>query len=512
MTAGGPAADVATERDQAYQALRAAMPPANMQAALRCSVKLQDTLPHQGQLDRNLVMVAYGGGKDSSYTLAFVRAMQLILFRVYGSTFRLRVATNRHAGMPRAVLENVDREYQALRLTADPDCELLLIDGSEVSVFDVNTPQREHVIRRNRLDTLMTGHRTFADGRPTFCNACNLSVVNSFGLGAAYGDGADLIITGDSQQEQREYAVWVSRLARRLAPGSRGSKGNGLGGLLSHVDQISQSYFTDIYGEDAVETIAERRVTSQVPERLRFFSIYSDTAYTARDHLDLLTGLLGFKFDDVAFSFTESDCGNPTLMAHLRGLKCERVFQRSYAEGLAEYVKFALGLMRKKDFPPELIEQMRRRYAGPDAADQMRQVAGRYALETFGLTEEQLICMVYSPFADEGAGLEGFLAREHPSLAARVAEVHAVLAGDPGSVGGPGPLGGPPALAAGLERISGLELKQLRVLYRSPMRQLDGRGGTEVIDAVLAGDPHKAVIHTRHAPDGPDTLEQISGR
>jgi len=53
-------------------------------------------------------MVAYGGGKDSSYTLAFVRAMQLILFRVHGSTFQLRVATNRHAGMPRAVLENVD--------------------------------------------------------------------------------------------------------------------------------------------------------------------------------------------------------------------------------------------------------------------------------------------------------------------------------------------------------------------------------------------------------------------
>jgi hypothetical protein len=31
--------------------------------------------------------VAYGGGKDSSYTLAFVRAMQLILFRLHGTTF-----------------------------------------------------------------------------------------------------------------------------------------------------------------------------------------------------------------------------------------------------------------------------------------------------------------------------------------------------------------------------------------------------------------------------------------
>src|SRR5215471_8538504 len=203
------------------------MPPANMEAALRCSVRLKDALPNPGPLDRNLVLVAYGGGKDSSYTLAFVRAMQLILFREYGTTFRLRVATNRHAGMPRAVLENVEREYQALRLTGDPDCELLLIDGNEVTPFDVDAPQRPEVIRRNRVDILMTGHRTFADGRPTFCNACNLSVFNSFGLAAAYAGGADLIITGDSKEEQREYTVWVSRLSRRLAAAGASPPRNG---------------------------------------------------------------------------------------------------------------------------------------------------------------------------------------------------------------------------------------------------------------------------------------------
>src|ERR1700692_2447999 len=130
-------------RNQAFSALRAAMPPANMEAALRCSARLKAALPHAERLDRNLVLVAYGGGKDSSYTLAFVRAMQLILFRAYGTTFRLRVATNRHAGMPRAVLENVERAYRALRLSADPDCEGLLIDGDEVTPFDVDTPQRE---------------------------------------------------------------------------------------------------------------------------------------------------------------------------------------------------------------------------------------------------------------------------------------------------------------------------------------------------------------------------------
>lgn len=316
-------AGVAQLRERALRGLAATLPAANLAAAARCAVRLRAALPHQDQLERNLVMVAYGGGKDSSYTLAFVRTMQLLLLPEHGSTFRLRVATNRHAGMPRAVMENIDRGYRALGLPADPDCELLLIDGAEVSIFDVAAPQREAVVTRNRLDILMTGHRTFADGRPTFCNACNLSVVNAFGVAASYGEGADLIITGDSQQEQRQYTLWVGRLARRLNPG-RAATGTGLGRLLSTVDGIAQEYFADIHGSQAVDAIAERRVSHDVPNRLRFFSIYDDTEYASGDHMELLTGFLGFEFHDIAFSFTESDCGNPALMAHLRGLKCER--------------------------------------------------------------------------------------------------------------------------------------------------------------------------------------------
>jgi hypothetical protein len=50
----------------------------------------------------------------------------------------------------------------------------------------------------------------------------------------------------------------------------------------------------------------------------------------------------------------------------------------------------------------------------------------------------------------------------------------------------------------------------LRTLYRSSVRRAGG--GTDIIDAVLADDPHKAVIRTRHSQNGPDIFEQISGR
>jgi len=190
-------------------------------------------------------------------------------------------------------------------------------------------------------------------------------------------------------------------------------------------------------------------------------------------------------------------------MAHLRGLKCERVYQRSYAEGMQEYVDFALGLMRSKDFPPQLIELMQARYAGPDAAIQMRRAAEDYARETFALTEEQLVCMVYSPFAEKGAGLSRFLTEEHPELADQVEACHALLAGESAD--------DEQQLSDALYRISALTLPQLRVLYRSSLRGAGG-GATDAIDAVLVGDPHKALITTRFSKQGPDALEQISGR
>jgi hypothetical protein len=449
---------------------------------------MRDALPIRDRLDDNVVLVAYGGGKDSSYTLAFVRAMQLLLAQAYGDTFNMRVVTNRHAGMPTAVMSNIQRAYEMLDLFDDPQCQLLLVDGHEVHQFDATLPQREHVIRRNRTDILMTGHRTFADARPTFCNACNLSMVNSFGLAASIDGGVDLIVTGDSQREQRDYYLWANRLAKRFGVTKNGTRKAGFRGFLTEVDTIAQAYFTDIHGAEDVEAAAEHRVVADVPEKLRFFSVYDDTSYASGDHWKLLTEFLGFQFDDIAFSFTESDCGNPALMAHLRGLKAERLHQRSYADGLSEYVTFALSLMRKKEFPDRLIDIMQERYGDDAASDRMRKQMDEYAQDAYGLTEQHLICMVYSPFAGEGVGLETYLAREQPSLANRIGEVHALLGGE----------GTPEELAevvSALEQTSGLELRQLRVLYRSSLRTpAAAADGKDLLGAILEGDPHKDII------------------
>jgi hypothetical protein len=489
--------------------LRGVMSDADMAGVERCTRRLHAALADPARPGDHTVMVAYGGGKDSSYMLAFVRAIQLTMAADHGTTFRLRSVTNRHAGMPQAVMDNIDRAYAALGFEADPDCEALLVDGDEVKAFRRDEPVPAAVVRRNRQDILMTAHRTFAEARPTFCNACNLSMMNAFGLAAAHGGGVDVVITGDSPSEQRAYYMWVSRLARRFGTPPAGRPGRaGFERFLETVDDLAGAYFTDIYGPDAREEVEARRVAHDLPRPLIFFSIFDDTEYSSSTHWSVLTDFLGFEFDELAFSFTETDCGNPSLMAHLRALRCERLYERTYPEGLQEYVEFALGLMRRKEFPPWLVESMAARFADDDAPVRMRAKANAFAMAAYGLTEEQLICMVYSPVAGKGERLAQYLDREQPALARQVEEVHALLCSEREPEGDRAT-----RLSEALQEMSGLDLASLRTLYRSSTLTLTIRSRQrDLLGAILAGDPHKESIETRHRPNGPVVHELLSGR
>lgn len=492
----------AGERAECYARFRAALPDDGLPRVVRSAMRLHAALEDAGGLTDSAVMVAYGGGKDSTYAVAFVRGMQLVLDRLYGTTFRLRVVTSRHAGMPPAVMENIGRAYRALGLIDDPDCELLVVDGEEVSPFSVDLPLPDRVVERGRTDILMAGHRAAGDGRPTFCNVCNLNMVRAFAVAAGHGAGVDFMVTGDSPVEQNAYYLWTSRMAHRLkvTPAGRGQQP--LGRFLSMFDGISQAYFADIHGAgsgDAAPWAATRPPT----DRLRFFSIYEETDYESDAHWGFLTDFLGFVFDDIAFSFSESDCGNPALMAHLRGLKVEHRYGRSYAEGVAEYVDFAIGLMVDKQFPEHLVATIRDRYAGPEGVQRMRTAMREYALEAHRLTEEQLVCMVFAPFVDHGAGLADYLSAAHPELRGRTGDIHELLAGEPDAAAGD------QEPVRSLERWSGLALGQLRTLYRTTALH---RSSSSLPAVILAGDPHKKVIRTRVSADGPETEEIISGR
>ncbi|PXX71311.1 hypothetical protein DFR70_101733 [Nocardia tenerifensis] len=445
------------------------------------------------------VMVAYGGGKDSTYVVAFVRAVQLHLRLAHGTTFLMRVANMRHAGVVGAVMENIDRVYSALGLLDDERAELITIDHTEIRRFHVDLPLPDKLVAINRLDVLMNGHRSAGDGRPTFCNSCNLAVADFYGRAAWWRGGVDAIMTGDSRREQALYAAWILRLAKSIGIDVR-RKGMTFQDLLAALRGVGDAYFRELFGDDRHEP-AEREVAiGDRSVQPTFVSIYDLVSYRVHDHWDLIVDFLGFRFDDLAFSFTESDCANPTLMAHLRGLRVENVEGRTYHEGIAEYLQFAEAMMRKKEMPDQLIDLALARYSSPEKVDERRAVAAAYAEDAFGLEEDALVAMVFSPFTDEGARLADFVERCHPEWVAEIPALHAALRGEPDH----------DRAAGWLTEVSGLSIDHLRTLYRSSL--VNFAAGDTVMARVRAGDPHKSEVRTVDPKSGLPTLELISGR
>ena len=467
-------------------------------SAKHCSQRLLAALPDPHQLDNNRVLLAYGGGKDSSYMVAYVRYIQGLLWQQYGNTFRLRISTNRHAAMNHSVMENIDRVYQALRMHDDAYTECLVTDGLLIRAFARDLPMPDAVRQQNRSDVLMNGHRFRADARSTFCNACNLSMVNSFGLAAHYQGGVDIIITGDSPQEQTAYLAWARHLSRVFnAPVP--DKSRGFSGFLQTLDGVAQRYFADIYGED--EVTPAHRIMHQLERDPLFFNIYQDTAYEAGAHWALLTEFMRFRFDELMFSFSESDCGNPTLMAHIRGLRAETLLQRSYAEGIREYVRFALGLMKQKDFPSLLIDEMAARYQDDEAIARQRERAANFAQQAFNLNEKQLICMIYAPFNQGGKQLAIWL--EQQQIPLEEPAIHDLMNDRSGDL----------RLATQLSALSGLTVAQMRQCWQSSQVSslLEGKS-QHPLSRVLRFDPHKAVIQVNNGYLRDTVTEVISGR
>lgn len=489
---------------RAYQMLVKYLSAENKAELDRCTERLLHTLPNPSSLQENIILVLYGGGKDSTWLTAATRYIQLSIASRYGETPKLRIVTNRHAGMPRAVMENIDRTYTALECYDDKNVELLLIDGNEINPFVVDTPLPDKVRQQNRLDILMTGHKTRGIYRAMFCNACNLSMVNAMALALSYGQGADLMVTGDSPREQKDYLKWTLRTARELNLESSRESEKGLRGILSKIRDIGAHYFKEIYAEDQPLEMERRICLDGLKREPIFFSIFEDACYNAGSHWELLNSGLGFVFDEIAFAFSESDCGNPGLMCHLQGLKKERLDHLGYEEGIREYVKFAISLMEKKNFPPLLIEIMRERYHNKAAIRHMRTKMNLYAQEAFDLGETQLTCLVFAPFTEGGKFLHEYLVQEHPQLLAYKTQIHELLSNSDS-----------PSELLWLEReltaISGLSVNHLRHLYGNRIVGNGSISAASPIEIVLKRDPHKELISSRRA-NGESVTELITGR
>ncbi|PHX32896.1 hypothetical protein AO354_04105 [Pseudomonas syringae pv. syringae] len=417
------------------------------------------------------VLVAFGGGKDSAYTLAFLRAAQLSIACRSPGTFSLRVANRRHAGMTPAVMDNINRTYSALFLYDDPRVEMLVIDNQYTQAFEPDLPFSSAGREQNRLDMLLGGHLSAGDARTTFCNTCYLGLAEFLGRALSWGSGVDAVVSGDSLREQRQYATWIMRLAQRTGQYSGSWGKQTLASVLNVIDTIGQAYYHELYGEGDDSTPASRAMA--LPEKS------SSPAF---------------------ITISESDCANPLLMAHMRGLTAQYLQARTYADGIAEYLELATSLMRRKQMPPRLIDQTLSAYAGRARIEARRELASSFAQEGFGLNETQLVCMLFSPFVDHGHGLESFLRSCHPGMLVALPDLHKALSGSTA----------PDQVMQWLVDISGLSLKSLHNLYGKQRVNFDDP--QSIIARIRAADPDKRRIMTVDPATGQAVAEMLSGR
>lgn len=399
----------------------------------RSERELLDFNPSEAKIRESIagknMLVMCGGGKDSEVVLAGARVLQLMVLQEYGVTFELRVGIGRQPGMI-DVHDNLENAFNALGLKGDPMVDLFYIDGKTTVPYQKDLPLPEHVIRMNRDNALMNGHLFSGAGRRLFCDDCNKNLAGWIATALAYKGGADLYMTGDSQKELlAQIGTAIPYMAQHLGVELEKADGSiSVRKAFEMLDKVGRAHSLIVH--HTPEAVEARSIDyAPIPEHARFISFFSKVPYESRDRLAFLTGFLGFSFDSLMFSFTESDCGNPVLMCHLYGLIAEHCYGRdgfTYSDGIRMYMQYAVGKMEEKGFPAQLIQQMKDRYASENHIQAMRITVEEYARRAYGFEPEHLIAMVYAPFTENGKNLKPWL-----DYLARSNNIQGIVSGQP---------------------------------------------------------------------------------
>ena len=372
------------------------------------------------------VLLPFGGGKDCSWTLAYLRLMQLMLLARGEGTFQLHLLIMLSPGTPHGVFANISNVFSALEIDASEDVHVFAtsLNGEPVRLAPGSLGEQHREVFRQ--DILISGHLARGNGRETFCYACNFLVMNAIARYVTAQDGElDFVVTGDSNAEFTGYWKWVQKTASRFGL-ERIARGRASwASLFGKLAEINDSYYLRLMGPEALTNGSPYvfphldRQSFHAPES---FQVFVETSYEFWTHDEFMRGFLGFELRPDAFNFTESDCRNPLLMAHLRGLLAE--FEgRGYVDGVREYTRFATVIMRQKQYDDSMITRALAPYRDEARILYQREQAEEFARASYGLAPSQLAGMVASPVTDGAARMHDYLRWRFPDEAAALAPV-----------------------------------------------------------------------------------------
>ncbi|MDU9392919.1 hypothetical protein [Pseudomonas sp. zfem002] len=397
------------------------------------------------------VMLVHTGGRDSTHTLAFLRAAQLSLAARSPGTFSLRVATARHSDMPAVVLSNIERAFAALVVHDDPRVELLMLEDAQVRPFDARQPISRVQQQADRHAVLMAGHLSGGDADVALAHRHYLDLADLHRLGATWNGGVDVLISAEPAPQRKRFLATALRMLRsaglpRVRPMEAFSRG-----LFDLVTALRDEYRPPVPVAVAQDKAFEPRV--RMPRVVAVDDLVLDPACA---HGPLLHDLLRYQHDEWAFAFAPSEAGNSLLRLHLRGLRGEFVDAGDYQECLAAGLQRSEEGMKRQQLPQPLREQLLDPWQKDEDLQQVRRLAGDFASQAWGVSEAQLVCLLFAPIVGQGRGLEDFLRRCHPGMLVALPYLHKALQGQPASE----------SVAQWLTGTSGLPMSTLQAIYR----------------------------------------------
>ncbi|UFP97403.1 hypothetical protein [Pseudomonas fitomaticsae] len=400
------------------------------------------------------VLAIQSGTRDCCYSLALLRAAQLSIAGRAPATFQLRVATLRCNGVPPSALQNLHRSFSALFLHDDPRVELLMVDHREIQPFNHLAPVCDEGREASRLALLMVGHRRSWEEDLTLWDHQYLTTAEFYGQVARWKNGVDALISSDNARRQEQFLDGLDRAVNKVGLGKLSRKGGGFDELFSLLDSIGGDCYRELYSQD-----------DQVPWRpIGEFEACRRTSYIGIDDMvvgkmeerwPLLSDFLGFQADDLMFEARTGECADPLVGAYLKGMQASHTEGRTYEVGVSEYLQQCLATMRSRNTPEQVCERFESAFGNLSDLAEHQSLAANSLQKNFGLNETQLVCLLFAPFIDAGAGLERFLRTCHPGMLVAMPDLHRAMQG----------LHAPEQVLQWMTDVSGLPLRLICRLY-----------------------------------------------
>lgn len=368
------------------------------------------------------VLVVQGGDRRSARLLAVLRAAQLSIALRAPVTFKLRVIVTCLPAISSALLEQHERTFNALFMHDDPRVHLQMVEGANVVPFCRQAGATARHLPWSREALLLFGHLVDARPEALLGSRTYLELADTVRVALAEYPGADALVTAMPASQRRRLAAWARRILRLV-------------GVISP-DAMHQCVYNLARGLGQLHLIAGSpggaigAPVSTLERALPLRVIQIDDLLAQLLTEGALDLMVGWGLEPVRDGASLAAFVDPLALAQLHetGARC-----KASAE------------------PRQAL-----RLVGQDASGKSQVLEQARFAKAYGLEQTQLACMLYRPFANQGAGLERFLQCRHADMQVALPYLHRALQGK----------SCPDAVKDWIVNTSGLSLTQLRMVYK----------------------------------------------